>query len=209
MIRVVIIEDDHDIRQGLAIIIGAIGGFSCAGAFESAEEALASIHELLPDVCLVDINLPGMSGIDFISVLKPRFPDTQFIIFTVFEDVENIFKALKAGATGYLLKSTSPLKIIEAISEVCNGASPMSGPIARKVLAAFTAGRDVKGQGWELLSKREQEILTYLSKGYRYKEIAEKTFISIDTVRSHIRNIYEKLQVESRTAAVNKIFLKG
>ncbi len=209
MIKVVIIEDDHEIRQGLAIVIGSISGFSCSGAFESAEEALDTIRALHPDVCLVDINLPGMTGIDLISILKPNLPDTQFIIFTVFEDVENIFNALKAGATGYLLKSTSPLKIIEAISDVYNGASPMSGPIARKVLASFSAEQDIKGAGWELLSKREQQILTYLSKGYRYKEIAEKTFISIDTVRSHIRKIYEKLQVESRTAAVNKIFLKG
>jgi len=204
-IRVAIIEDQKEIRTSLEILINGSSGYNCIRTFETAEEAIINIPNLQINVVLVDIHLPGMAGTECVRQLKPLCTQTQFIMCTSFEDSENIFKALKAGANGYLTKTTSPIKILEAISDVYNGGSPMSSEIARKVVNAFHKDYSQE-KSHEILSKREMEILTYLSKGLRYKDVADKTFVSIDTVRTHVRNIYEKLQVNSRTEAINKVF---
>jgi DNA-binding NarL/FixJ family response regulator len=152
---------------------------------------------------LFDVNLPGMSGIDCIQRLKILHPRMQMMVLTVYDNTDTIFQALKAGATSFLLKSTPPEKVIEAIEDVFNGGSPISSQIARKVIEAFTV-KEKTNEYFQELSKREQEILEQLSKGYRYKEIADQLFLSIETVRTHIRNIYEKLQVNSRVEALKK-----
>lgn len=205
MIKTIIIEDQPEIRQALQAIIAGSAGFQCIQTFENAEDALNKMPYLNFDVALVDINLPGITGIELIQTLKPEMPEKEFIILTVFEDNNNIFNALKAGASGYLLKSTPPAKILEAITEVFNGGSPMSAQIARKVITSFaTTQEKPKNKELQSLTPRELETLTLLSKGYRYKEIANTLFISTETVRTHIRNIYQKLQVQSGIEAVNK-----
>jgi DNA-binding NarL/FixJ family response regulator len=202
--RVALIEDRRETREMLYSLISEHEGYLCIGAFESAEEAIRELPGLKVDVVLVDIHLPGKSGIDGMKKLKPLMPQTQFIMCTLLEDSDTIFIALKAGASGYLSKSTSPAKILEAIADAHQGGSPMSSQIARKVVAFFQTEEEKKAE-LAKLSAREQEILNYLSKGYRYKEIAGILFISIETVRKHIHNIYEKLQVNSRTDALNKV----
>jgi RNA polymerase sigma factor (sigma-70 family) len=205
-ILVCIIEDQKETREMLSILIGGSDGYCCVGAFESAEQAITSIPPLFPNVVLVDIQLPNQSGIECVKQLKLECPGTQFIMCTSIEDTETIFAALAAGASGYITKSTSPLKILEAITDAYQGGSPMSSQIARKVVSFFQ--RDEKArrnEELEKLSVREKEILELLSEGFRYKEIADKLFISIATVRKHIQNIYEKLQVNSRTDALNKV----
>lgn len=192
----------------LSILVSGSSGFELSGAYENAEEAIASIPLLQPDVILVDIHLPGQSGINCIEKLRPVCSNTQFIMCTSLEDNDTIFNALKAGANGYLTKSTPPARLLEAIIEVHSGGSPMSTNIARKVIGSFQLTTSTSTNEFEALSKREQEILQLLSKGFRYKEIAEKLFISVETVRTHVRNIYEKLQVNSRTEAINKGFGK-
>jgi DNA-binding NarL/FixJ family response regulator len=206
MIQVAIVEDIREIREGLQMLINFSDGFNCSQVYGSAEEALAALPVQKPDVVLMDINLPGMSGVECVRRLKPLCPDTQFIMSTVYEDDENIFESLKAGATGYLLKKTVPARILEAITEVHQGGSPMSTQIARRIIGTFQK-KDAITAADELTS-REKEILKSLSEGLRYKEIAGKFRISIETVRSHARNIYEKLQVQSRTEALNKVYGK-
>jgi DNA-binding NarL/FixJ family response regulator len=203
MISVVIVEDIKEIREGLQILINGSEGFTCTQTFPSGEEAVAGISSTCPDVALVDINLPGIDGIEVVRTLKRQCQHTQFIMSTVYEDDDSIFESLKAGASGYLLKKTAPARILESIIEVCNGGSPMSGQIARKVIASFQQKDSIDDS--PLLTTREKEILKSLAKGLRYKEIAHEGGISIETVRSHARNIYEKLQVQSRTEALNKI----
>jgi DNA-binding NarL/FixJ family response regulator len=203
MIRVVIIEDIKEIREGLQMLIDGSVGFKCTETFASAEEALEKLPGLYPDVALMDINLPGMNGIEAVRKLKKQCPHTQFIMSTIYEDDESIFDSLKAGASGYLLKKTAPVKILESILEVYNGGSPMSGQIARKVISSFQHNDSIDDS--KILTHREKEILKSLAKGLRYKEIASDLNIGIETVRSHARNIYEKLQVQSRTEAINKI----
>jgi DNA-binding NarL/FixJ family response regulator len=205
-IRVAIVEDTKDIREGLEMLVNASEGFSCSHVCPTAEDAMEKLPLDPPDVVLMDINLPGMSGPECVKKLKPLCPKTQFLMCTVYEEDEHIFESLKAGATGYILKKTPPSKLLEAITDICNGGSPMTGGIARRVIASFSPPATNAASE---LSAREYEILESLAKGYRYKEIADKLFISIDTVRSHIRNIYEKLQVHSRTEALNKVFPKG
>lgn len=206
-ILVAIIEDNKDIRESFSALLNGSEGFSCVAAFENAEDAMTALPDVSADVALVDIHLPKISGIDCIREMKERCPGTQFLIFTVFEDNENIFNALEAGAAGYVLKSTPPAKILEAIQDIYHGGSPMSSQIARKVVASFKQ-RVEPNREMQLLSAREKEILEYLSKGLRYKEIAGRLFISTETVRTHIRNIYTKLHVQSRTEAVNKAYSK-
>jgi DNA-binding NarL/FixJ family response regulator len=203
MIRVVIVEDIKEIREGLQMLIDGSDGFVCAQTFATGEEALEKLPGLCPDVALMDINLPGINGIEAIRRLKTQCSGTQFIMSTVYEDDESIFESLKAGASGYLLKKTAPAKILESIIEVYHGGSPMSGQIARKVISSFQQKDSIDGS--ELLTQREKEILKSLAKGLRYKEIASEFNIGIETVRSHARNIYEKLQVQSRMDAINKI----
>lgn len=210
-IRVAIVEDQLHTRQMLSELINAAEGYDCVAAFDSAEQAISAIPDLEPQVVLMDIHMPGgMPGTECVRVLKSLKPEIEFIMCTSLEDTDNIFSALQAGATGYLVKSTPPAKILEAITDAHNGGAPMSSQIARKVTSYFFASeREKKNAELGKLSTREQEILVYLSKGYRYKEIAALLFINIETVRKHIHNIYEKLQVNSRTDALNKVYPKS
>lgn len=203
MITVVIVEDVREIREGLQLLIDGSEGFSCKQAFPTAEEAIEKLPVIYPDVVLMDINLPGINGIEAVRKLKTQCKKTQFIMSTVYEDDESIFESLKAGASGYLLKKTAPIKILDSITEVYNGGSPMSSQIARKVIASFQQKNSIDES--DLLTLREKEILKSLAKGLRYKEIAAELNIGLETVRTHTRNIYEKLQVQSRTEAINKI----
>ena len=206
-IRVAIVEDKEKIREGLAVLIDGSEGFQCSATYESAEEALRHLPAYRPDVVLMDIQLPKMSGIECVEKLKEKIPDAQVIMLTVYEDDENVFKSIVAGATGYILKRTPPAELLEAIKEVHEGGSPMSDQIARKVVQAFQQmGKSSKET--ENLSDREMEILSYLAKGYQDKEIADQLFLSIKTVRTHLRNIYQKLHVRSRTEAVLKYLQK-
>ena len=208
-IRVAVIEDQKDTWQMLAYLINENAGLVCLEIYENGESALSGIPLSEPDVVLVDIHLPGgISGIETVGKLKEKCPQIQFIMCTSLEDADNIFNALKAGATGYITKSTPAAKIIEAIIDAYNGGAPMSSQIARKVIGHFNQPPVKANKELEKLSAREQEILDYLSKGYRYKEIASLLFINIETVRKHIHNIYEKLQVGSRTDALNKVHPK-
>jgi DNA-binding NarL/FixJ family response regulator len=200
-ITVLIVEDDRAVRDGLTYLVNGSDGYRCIAACASAEEALPVISQHRPDVVLMDINLPGMNGIECVVIIKNSFPEIQVMMLTVFDNADEIFKSLTAGATGYMLKKTPPARLLEAISELVSGGSPMSGEIARKVVQTFAkhANRQFPDS---LLTPREEEILSYLSKGYLYKEIAAELFISIDTVRTHIRKIYQKLQVRTRTEAL-------
>lgn len=206
-IRVAIVEDLPEIRKGLAALIGGSPGFACIGEFADGVEALKHIPGLLPDIVLMDIDMPRMNGVDCIRQLKAQVPSLQIMMLTVFEDDEKIFQSLSAGANGYLLKKTAPAKLLESIQELHSGGSPMSSQIARKVIGAFQQLGESQKET-ENLSPREQEILSHLAKGFRYREIADELFISVETVRTHLRNIYKKLQVRSRTEAVLKYLKK-
>lgn len=200
---IAIIEDDEKVRHYLAEQIQLQIDVQELRLFGDAETALKELSSQPVEIALFDVNLPGMSGIDCIQRLKILHPRMQMMVLTVYDNTDTIFQALKAGATSYLLKSTPPEKVVEAIEEVFNGGSPISSQIARKVIEAFTV-KEKTNEYFQELSKREQEILEQLSKGYRYKEIADQLFLSIETVRTHIRNIYEKLQVNSRVEALKK-----
>ncbi len=204
-IKVSIVEDTDLIRKSLCTIIEQANGYQLLAAYESAEDALENITTKEIDVVLMDINLPGINGIECIKKLNQLKYKTQYLMCTVCEDDEQVFEALKAGATGYILKNTAPHELLQAISELQQGGSPMTSQIARKVVASFTPAKKQKSAALELLSERELEILELLTKGYRYKEIADKTFINIETVRKHVHNIYHKLHVNSRTDAINKV----
>jgi DNA-binding NarL/FixJ family response regulator len=204
MIHVVIIEDIREIREGLQLLIDGSDGFACPTTYTTAEEAIAGLGSTCADVVLLDIHLPGLSGIEALRPLKEICPQAQFIMSTIYEDDQNIFESLKAGASGYILKKTAPSRILDAIMEVYEGGSPMSSQIARRVIASFQKKDSIDDT--DLLTPREKEILKELSKGLRYKEIADDMKISMETVRSHARKIYEKLQVQSRTEALNKIY---
>lgn len=207
VIRIGVVEDDNLVREGLQVLLEGSPGFSCIAAYANGEDALIGLVEVKPDVVLMDIDLPGINGIECIISLKELNLSMVFIMLTIFEDTEAIFNSLSAGASGYLLKQTPPVKLLEAIQEVYRGGSPMSGEIARKVVESFQQ-LEIPNEKLGGLTKREKEILSYLAKGYLYKEIAELLFISIDTVRSHIRHIYEKLHVKTRTEATLKYLNK-
>jgi DNA-binding NarL/FixJ family response regulator len=206
MITICIIEDLIEIQKGLQTIIESDSRFSLLKSFENAEEAIVQLPILNPDIVLTDINLPGKSGIDCINEIKNEIPETQFIMFTIYEDNDQVFEALKAGASGYILKNTTPEKIIESLIELNDGGSPMSPKIARKVLNSFNL--ITKNNVCELISKREQEVLELLSKGFLYKEIADKLNITLSTVKRHLNHIYQKLQVQNKTEAINKMYGK-
>lgn len=206
IINVAIVDDEPDLREHIAGYIDAAPGFRCVCACASAEEALARLPQEPPDVVLMDINLGRMSGIDCVRQLKPQVPKTQIVMLTVFEDTDKIFSALSAGASGYLLKRLAPAKLLEAIREVHEGGSPMSAPIARKVVQTLQAVPPRADQNAEL-SPREREVLDGLAEGRAYKQIADHLGVSIHTVRNYIRRIYEKLHVQSRTEAVAKYLL--
>lgn len=205
IISVAIVEDNHDIRSAMELLINGSEGYACIGAFNNAEMALEKVPQLLPNVVLMDFNLPGINGIECIARLKTEYPDMQFMMLTVYEDDDKIFMALESGASGYILKKTSPGDLLDAIRELHDGGSPMSSQIARRVVAYFQK-QAKPNPALEALTSREKEILDQLSKGFLYKEIAGNLFISIETVRRHVHNIYEKLHVRSRTDAVNKYF---
>ena len=197
---IAIIEDDETVLHYLAEQIQLCIDVAELRVFGNAETALKELIAEPVDIALFDVNLPGMNGIDCIRKLKMVHPKTQCMVLTVYDKPDIIFEALKAGAISYLLKSTPAEKIIEAIAEVNKGGSPISSQIARKVIEAF-AIKENTNEYFQNLTRREQEILENLSMGYRYKEIADKLFVSLDTVRTHVRNIYEKLQVNSRAEA--------
>lgn len=202
MIKVAIVEDHPEISSGLNYVISHAEGFSC-NVFGSAEKALNEIIPSAFDVVLMDIQLPGMSGIECTRLLKQKYPDIKIMMCTIFEDDEKIFKAIAAGASGYLLKRTDPSTLIQSIKELMEGGAPISGRIAQKVLSAF---RQTMPQVTteNLLSEREQEVLSLLAAGLRNKEVADKLSVSAATVKSHIYSIYQKLHVNSRVEAINK-----
>ena len=207
-ISVAIVEDNHDIRQALEQIIGMAEGYSVAGSYISGEDALLKIPEIKPEIVLIDINLGGINGIEVVKILKKTMTDVLFMMCTIYEEDEKIFEALSAGASGYILKKTAPDKLLTAIKELQDGGSPMSSQIARKVVTHFqsTFNKTTVNDSLNLLSNREKEILEMLSKGLTYKEIAEKVFISPQTVRKHVYHIYEKLHVSNRIEAVNAFY---
>ncbi len=202
-ITVSIVEDNDQLRSTYARVIGRAEGFKCLGQYASAEAALEGLPKERPDVVLMDINLPGINGVECVRRLKQTVPEIMPVMLTVYEDTENIFNALAAGAAGYLLKRTKGAELLEAIREVHRGGSPMTTHIARKVTQSFQRAGP-SPQSTENLSEREQEVLDCLSQGFLYKEIAEKLGISYETVHTYIRRIYEKLQVRTRTEAVAK-----
>ena len=203
-IAVAIVEDDVPAREILAGWIRNADGFRCVGEFDDAESALARLPHEKPSVVLFDINLPGMNGIECVRKLKPRLPDTQFVMVTVYEDANHIFNALSAGASGYLLKQTRRSELIDALKDVHAGGSPMSSQIARKVVQNFYRNETQTDGETVELSPREREVLELLARGYLYKEIAEMLQIGVQTVNTYIRRIYEKLHVRSRAQAVAK-----
>jgi RNA polymerase sigma factor (sigma-70 family) len=202
-ISVSIVEDNDKLRATLARVIERADGFRCASHYASAEDALADLPKARPEVVLMDINLPGMNGVDCVRQLKTSLPGLQVMMLTVYEDTENIFNALAAGANGYMLKRSSSKELLEAIREVHRGGSPMTTHIARKVVQSFQRSA-ASTASTENLSEREQQVLDLLAQGLIYKEIAEKLGISYETVHTYIRRIYEKLQVRTRTEAVAK-----
>jgi DNA-binding NarL/FixJ family response regulator len=202
-ISVSIVEDDPEVRDSLARLISRSPGYRCVSEHPSAEDALQDIPKINPDVTLMDINLPGLNGVECVRRLKPMLPATQIIMLTVYQNTENIFNALAAGATGYLLKQTPPDELLTAIKEVHGGGSPMSSHIARKIVQSFQQPAAVAREA-ETLSPREAEVLDLLAKGFLYKEIADTMKVTYATVHTHIRHIYEKLHVRSRTEAVAK-----
>lgn len=209
-IKVCIVDDNSQLRNTLKDIIEMSDGYVCIGTLATAEEAVTEIPTLRPDVVLMDINLGSTeSGIDCVRVLKPLLANTNFMMCTVYEEDEKIFEALSAGASGYILKKTSPFLLLNAIKELYEGGAPMSSQIARKVVAAFQNLQPVNTgaeQDINKLTVREKEILEWLSKGLSYKEIAASIFLSPETVRKHVYHIYEKLHVNNRVEAVNKYY---
>lgn len=203
MISVSIVDDEKKLCQSIATFLDGSPGFRCVSIYGNAEAALQHLPADRPDVVLMDINMAGMDGIECVRRLKVLAPQIQILMLTVYEDTEQIFKALAVGATGYLLKRLEPDELLQAIRDVQDGGSPMSNSIARKVVASFQEANRV-GEPQYLLSPREQSVLDCLAKGLAYKQIADQLDISINTIRTHLRHIYEKLHVQSRTEAVAK-----
>jgi DNA-binding NarL/FixJ family response regulator len=204
-ITVSIVEDDAPLRGILSEWVRSADGFQCVGVHENAEVALATLPQEKPSVVLMDINMPGMNGIECVRRLKTQMMDTQFVMLTVYEDPDHIFKALSSGASGYMLKRTPRAELLAAIKDVHAGGSPMSSNIARKIVQSFQRFSAGSSSDTENLSPREREVLELLARGYLYKEIADSLHISIPTVNTHIRRIYEKLHVRSRSQAIAKL----
>jgi DNA-binding NarL/FixJ family response regulator len=202
-IRVSLVEDDVQARQLISLWLSGAEGFACASQHGSAEEAIKALPKIAPEVVMMDINLPKLSGIECVRQLKPLMPNTQFVMVTVYEDSEHLFDALAAGASGYLLKQTPIEELLAALRSVQNGGSPMTGSIARKVVRFFQAAPQSQGD-CPHLSPRERQVLELLAQGYLYKEIADLLSLSVPTVNTHIRNIYDKLHVRSRSQAIAK-----
>src|SRR6188474_3032333 len=207
-IKVVIFEDNGSLRKSLFQLIDGSDGFKCVGAFEDCLDILKNIEDTKPDVVLMDIEMPGINGIEGVRMLREKYPDLKILMQTIFEDNEKIFNSILAGASGYILKNTSPSRFLDFIRETYEGGAPMSPSVATKVLKMMADQSPTKKPETFNLSEREKEILSCLVKGMSYKLIADACFISIDTVRGHIRNIYEKLHVHSKSEAVAKA-IKG
>jgi DNA-binding NarL/FixJ family response regulator len=201
-IRVTIFEDNNSLRNGLYQLINGSEGFTCAGAFEDCLNLLKNIDDTKPDVVLMDIEMPGINGIEAVRILREKYPDLKILMQTIFEDNDKIFQSILAGASGYILKNTSPSRFLGFIKETKEGGAPMSPSVATKVLKMVASQSPAVNVNSFKLSEREKEILSCLVKGMSYKLIADACFISIDTVRGHIRNIYEKLHVHSKSEAV-------
>jgi len=206
-IKVAIVDDDEGIRTSLAAMIHRSPALRLAGDYADAESALKQIPHHPPDVVLMDINLPGMKGFECVRQLKAVVPQVQFLMLTVYEDSDSLFNSLKAGASGYLLKRTAPVRLLEAIRDVHAGGAPMTPQLARRVVQFFASPAEGDAS-LSRLTAGEKDFLDQLAKGYAYKEIADRLNISIDTVRSYVRTVYEKLHVHSRTEAVVK-YLRG
>jgi len=202
-VRVVIIEDLAEVREGLALLIGGTTGFQCSGAFRTMEGALAGIDATAPDVILTDIGLPGMNGIEGTRILNERFPAVPILVLSVYGDDENVFDAICAGASGYLLKSTPPALLLSAIREVVDGGAPMSPEVARRVVTLFRDFRPPERASYHL-TPQETELLKLMVDGHHYKTAAHELGISTNTVSFHLKHIYQKLQVHSKTEAVAK-----
>jgi DNA-binding NarL/FixJ family response regulator len=207
-ISVGIVEDNHDIRNALEQIINSAEGYKLACSCVNGEEALIKLPIFQPKVVLMDIHLGGLNGIEVVRELKASYPEMLFMMCTIYEDDEKIFEALNAGASGYIIKKTAPVKMLEAIKELYEGGAPMSSQIARKVVSAFQSkpANTNQDHSLDVLTKREKEILEMLSKGLVYKEISAQLNISSETVRKHVYNVYAKLHVSNRVEAVNKFF---
>jgi DNA-binding NarL/FixJ family response regulator len=203
MITISIVEDNEPFRQGLEAIIKSENDFSLVASYTSAEKALANLPENPPDIVICDISLPGMRGTELIVRLKDKLVQTQFMVCSIHDDNDTIFEALKYGASGYILKDpVTADEIIKAVHDLYNGGSPMSPFIARKVISSFQ--RSANSDAYSLLSQREKEVLNLLSKGLMYKEIAQELFVSTETVKKHLKNIYQKLHVKNKIEAINK-----
>jgi DNA-binding NarL/FixJ family response regulator len=202
-----IVEDNREFRESLARMLNEARGFRCLNTYGTAEAALAGIPGSPPDVVLMDINLPGMSGVECVRQLHTLAPKVRVIMLTVYENTENIYAALKSGASGYILKRTSPAKLLEAIQDVVDGGAPMSSAIARKVVQSFQEPPPTTGTV-ENLSAREQEVLDMLARGFLYKEISDQLGLGLGTIKTYVRRIYEKLHVQSRTEAVIKYLVQ-
>ncbi len=203
VLNVAIVEDQLRIREGLKLLIDGSEGYCCNGSFGSVEEALEKVGRSIPDVMLVDIGLPGMSGIDGIGLLKTRYPNLPVVMLTVYDDDNRIFDAMCAGACGYLLKKIPPVRLLESLKEVVNGGAPMSPQVARRVIALFRDIRPPQRADYRL-TPHETRLLKLLVEGHNYKTAAAEVGVSINTIRFHMRSIYEKLQVHSKSAAVAK-----
>jgi DNA-binding NarL/FixJ family response regulator len=206
VIKVAIVEDQRQTREGLTALV-ATGGYECVGSWRTMEDAIARIEALDPDVLLADIGLPGMSGIDGVRILTGKFPRLQILMLTVYADDDHVFEAICAGACGYLLKDSPPSKLLDAIKDAANGGAPMSSEIARRVVTMFQQFAPPKTT--HTLSSRERDVLQRLADGHSYKTAAAALEISLDTLRFHVRNIYAKLHVNSKSDAVLKAFRQG
>lgn len=200
-IRVLVFEDNFSLRNSIYQLVNGSEGFKCVGAYENCSDLLKNVQESNPDVVLMDIQMPGINGIEAVKMIREKYPHLKILMQTIFEDNDKIFQSIYAGASGYILKTTSPSRLLDFIKETYDGGAPMSPPVASKVLKMITHQHPVGEEDFNL-SDREKDILSYLVKGMSYKLIAESCFISIDTVRAHIRNIYEKLHVHSKAEAV-------
>jgi DNA-binding NarL/FixJ family response regulator len=208
-IKVIIVEDNTTIREGLTLLLESSPGLECPASYGNCEDMLAGVENIMPDLVLMDIGLPGMDGIEGVRRLRKLMPEALVMMLTVYEDNENIFDALCAGAGGYLVKNTKPERLVEAISEAVNGGSPMSVNIARKVVGYFHKSTAPKDEAGMTITPREREILMEMSRGCSYQQVGDALFISVDTVRHHIRNIYRKMQVHSQSEAVSQALRKG
>jgi DNA-binding NarL/FixJ family response regulator len=205
MIKVLLYEDNPQLREGLAMLINGTDGFEVSGAFKNCNNAVAEVSAYCPDVVLMDIDMPGINGIDGLKNIREVDDEVKILMLTVFDDNKNIFEAIRSGANGYILKKTPPARLLEYIMEAKSGGAPMTASVATQVLKMFSVLNTDKGANYNL-SEREKQVLQFLVDGYSYKMIASEMFIAIDTVRSHIKKIYEKLHVNSKSEAVAKAF---